>query len=65
MNFQISRWQRFKWAIHTFFCGLRGHRRYLDNVGGVVYEVCECCPWVGRYAELPTEGNRVVSDSSS
>jgi hypothetical protein len=32
----------------TFFCLIFGHSRYLDDMGGVIFEVCRRCPWVGR-----------------
>jgi hypothetical protein len=36
-------------------CWLFGHRRNVEDLGGVVYEVCDRCPWVGRHFEYPVQ----------
>lgn len=37
------------------WCWLFGHKRNIEDMGGVVYEVCDRCPWVGRHIEYVLE----------
>ena len=36
-------------------CWLFGHQRNMEDLGGVIYEVCDRCPWVGRHFVYPLD----------
>lgn len=40
-------------------CWLFGHCRNIEDMGGVVFEVCDRCPWVGRHREYPIRYSRM------
>lgn len=37
--------------FRRLWCRIFGHRRGIEDMGGVIFEVCRRCNWVGRYAE--------------
>jgi hypothetical protein len=39
--------------FNKLLCRIFGHRRGIEDMGGVVFEVCTRCNWVGRHAEYP------------
>jgi hypothetical protein len=43
-----------KW-LRRLVCYMFGHQRDIEDLGGVEFEVCQRCDWVGRYGEYEIE----------
>lgn len=43
--------------LHLVLCKLGIHKKYIDEMGGVIFEACEKCNWVGKQKDYRNEKN--------